>query len=81
MIITDGKKTYVIRMRKWDGSGWGPDFANDYCNAGLLPFDEDRGVHIVEDADDFAEGARDIFEEDFEGDDDMLLVIDELENK
>lgn len=47
MKITDGKRTIEITIREWNGSGWGPDWSNDYFNAGLLPYDEETDTHTV----------------------------------
>lgn len=46
MTITDGKRTVEIRMMIWNGTGYGPDWSNDFFNAGLLPCD-DEGVYTV----------------------------------
>lgn len=51
MKITDGKKTVDIRIMRWNGSGYDPDWSTDYFGAGSLAFDEDRGAYIVDDVD------------------------------
>lgn len=37
MKITDGKKTVEIKIRYWNGSGYGPDCSKGYFDAGTLP--------------------------------------------
>lgn len=51
MKITDGKKTVEIHINTWDGSNWGPDWAEDYFDAGSLPYDEETGIYTVQDVD------------------------------
>lgn len=41
MKITDGKKTVEIRIQRWNGSGYDPDWSTDYFDAGTLPYNED----------------------------------------
>ena len=49
MKITDGKRTVEIRMMVWQGTGYSPDWSNDFFDAGLLPFDEEVEAYTVED--------------------------------
>ena len=49
MKITDGKKTVEIRIQKWNGSGYDPDWSNDYFSAGSLPYDEESDTYTVDD--------------------------------
>ena len=51
MKITDGKKLVDIRIQRWNGTGYDPDWSEDYFDAGNLPRDEDSGIYIVEDVD------------------------------
>ena len=37
MKITDGKKTVEIRIQRWNGSGYDPDWSNDYFPPGRYP--------------------------------------------
>lgn len=34
MKITDGKRTVEINIMTWNGTGYGPDWAGEYFNAG-----------------------------------------------
>lgn len=51
MKITDGKRTVNITIHKWNGSGYDPDWANDYFCAATLPYDEETDTYTVEDVD------------------------------
>ncbi len=53
MKMTDGKKTVEITMKVWNdfNTGYSPDWSNDFFNAGILPYDEDEDLHIVDDVD------------------------------
>lgn len=51
MTITDGKKLVNIRIQRWNGTGYDPDWSEDYFDAGSLPCDEDSGIYIVDDVD------------------------------
>lgn len=48
MKITDGKRTVEIRMMVWTGTGYSPDWSNDFFDAGCLNCSEE-GIHIVPD--------------------------------
>ena len=51
MKITDGNRTVEIRMMVWQGTGYSPDWSNDFFDAGLLSFDEEAEAYIVDDVD------------------------------
>lgn len=51
MKITDGKKTVEIRIQRWNGSGYDPDWSNDYFTAGALPYNEDTDTYTVDNVD------------------------------
>lgn len=53
MKMTDGKKTVEITMKVWNdfNTGYSPDWSNDFFNAGILPYDEDEDLFIVDDVD------------------------------
>lgn len=51
MKITDGKKTVEIKIRRWNGNGYDPDWAEEYFNAGSLPYDMEKDAYVVEDVD------------------------------
>lgn len=89
MKITDGKKTVEIRIQRWNGSGYDPDWANDYFTAGALPYNDDTDTYTVDDVDyciDMAnaadeEGACGKYDPDsgeFVRDDDMCVFVTEL---
>lgn len=46
--LTDGKRTVEILMMTWNGTGYGPDWSNDFFEVGVLPTNED-GAHVVQD--------------------------------
>ena len=59
MKLTDGKKTISIKLCTWEGTGYSPDWSNDFFNAGSLPYDEEQDVYIVPDVDYCIEQAMD----------------------
>lgn len=71
MTITDNTKTVSISIRRWNGSSYGPDFAEEYFDAAALPYDADTDTYTVDDVDycvDMAnstdsEGARTVCDE------------------
>lgn len=88
MKLTDGKKIVEIKIRRWNGSSYDPDWSADYFNAGSLPYDGDADASIVEDVDYCIEmassadedGACGMYNED--GDivrnEDMFVFVEEL---
>lgn len=88
MKITDGKKTVEIEIRRWNGSGYDPDWCADYFQAGSLPYDEENETYTVDDVDyciEMAnstgeEGACCRYNEDGElvPDEDMTVFVTEL---
>lgn len=51
MIITDGRKTVEITIRRWNGNGYDPDCSADYFEVGGLPYNEESGAYTVDDVD------------------------------
>lgn len=49
MKITDGKRTVEINIMTWNGTGYGPDWAGEYFDAGTLPYDEENDAYTVQD--------------------------------
>ena len=49
MKITDGKRTIEINIMAWNGTGYGPDWAEEYFDAGMLPYDEETDTYTVQD--------------------------------
>lgn len=80
MKITDGKKTVEIRIQKWNGSGYDPDWSNDYFTAGSLPYDEETDTYAVDDVDYCIDMAKsELAEEDSEFyDEDMTVFVNEI---
>ena len=88
MKMTDGKRTVEINIRRWNGSGYDPDWSEDYFNASSLPLDEETGIYTVPDVQyciDMAnstdgEGACVRFDIDGnpEPDEDMCVEVEEL---
>lgn len=84
MKITDGTKTVEIKIQRWNGSGYDPDWSIDYFGAGSLPYDEETDTYRVEDVDyciDMAQTeARMTVNEDGDDviDEDMMVFVDEI---
>jgi hypothetical protein len=80
MKLTDGRKTVDITICRWNGSGWDPDWSQDYFAAGTLPYDEETGCHYVPDVDYCIEMAKDSTCDDGAcyGDEDMCVFVEEL---
>lgn len=89
MRLTDGTKTVEITIARWNGSGYDPDWSNDYFGAGNLPRDEEKDAYIVDDVDyciDMAndcgeDGACSKYDEEtgtYVRDEDMTVFVTEL---
>lgn len=59
MKIYDGKKTVELKMCVWEGSGYSPDWSEDFFEAGSLDYDEEREAYRVESVDYCIEQAED----------------------
>lgn len=59
MKLTDGKKAIDIKMQVWTGSGYDPDWSQDFFEAGGLPTDDATGASVVDDVDYCIEQAQD----------------------
>ena len=59
MKLTDGKRVVKITMRTWTGSDWGPDWSNDFFEAGGLPREDGGDVYRVDDLDYCIDQAQD----------------------
>lgn len=58
--LTDGKQTVVITMSTWEGTGYSPDWSDDFFNVGALPWaDEEEGIFFVPDISYCVEQAND----------------------
>jgi hypothetical protein len=87
MKITDGKKTVEIKIMKWNGNGYDPDWSMDYFEAGSLPYNEETDCYTVEDVDYCIEMAKSADEDGACGmvneegeiarDEDMVVVVEE----
>ena len=88
MKLTDGKKTVEIKIQRWNGSGYDPDWSANYFNAGSLPYDEETDTYTVEDVDYCIETANKTNEDgacgkydengDLVRDEDMFVFVEEL---
>lgn len=85
--LTDGKKTVEIEMKKWNGSGYDPDWSEDFFEVGQVPYDEEKEAYIVKDVDYCIEQARACVEEDnenlkeseyYDGEEEFFLFVDEV---
>ena len=47
--LSDGKRVVEITMNEWTGTGYTPDWSNDFFNVGCLPYDEENDYYIVDD--------------------------------
>lgn len=88
MKLTDGKKTVEIKIQRWNGFGYDPDWSADYFTAGSLPYDEETDTYTVEDVDYCIEIANEATEDgacgkydengDLVRDEDMFVFVEEL---
>lgn len=88
MKLTDGKKTVEIKIQRWNGSGYDPDWSADYFTAGSLPYNEETDTYTVEDVDYCIETANEASEDgacgkydengDLVRDEDMFVFVEEL---
>lgn len=51
MKMTDGKKLVQVTMKIWNGSGYGPDLANEFFETAGLEFDGEVDAFMVGDVD------------------------------
>lgn len=51
MKLTDGKRTVEIKIQRWNGCGYDPDWSYDYFSAGSLPYDPETDTYTVQDVD------------------------------
>lgn len=51
MKMTDGKKLVEVTMKIWNGSGYGPDWANEFFETAGLEFDGEVDAFMVNDVD------------------------------
>lgn len=59
-ILTDGQRTVGIQMNFWTGTGFTPDWSNDFFDVGILPkTDDDEDIFIVDDVRYCIEQAKD----------------------
>ena len=49
MKMTDGTRTIVIEIRRWNGTGYDPDWSMDYFGAGSMAYNVDADCYIVQD--------------------------------
>ena len=49
MKMTDGRKTITITMQEWNGSGYGPDFSQDFFGGARYNWELD--CYVVPDVD------------------------------
>lgn len=61
MKLYDNKSNKVVKieMNVWEGTHWGPDFSNDFFEAGSLPFCEELDAYLVPDVEYCIEQAQD----------------------
>ena len=87
--LTDGKKTVKITMAVWNGSGWSPDWSQDFFECGALHYDMETDAYTVDDVDycidcanDWKNGEGDFWEEaeqDGFDPDDRLVDVEEVQ--
>lgn len=89
MKITDGKKTVEIKIQRWNGSGYDPDWSTDYFDAGTLPYNEEADTYTVANVDYCIDAANSEDEDaacckydaesgEFVRDEDMCVFVTEL---
>ena len=74
MKITDSKRTVEIRMMIWQGTGYSPDWSNDFFDAGLLPYNEETDSYTVADVDYCIDAAQEWADED----ENNTVFVDEI---
>ena len=57
--LSDGKRVVEITMNEWTGTGYTPDWSNDFFNVGCLPYDEENDCYIVDDIEYCIDQAKD----------------------
>lgn len=57
--LTDKTRTVEITMHEWTGSGYSPDWSNDFFQIGALKYDADLEAYIVPDVEYCADQAED----------------------
>lgn len=57
--LTDGQRTVEITMNEWTGSGYTPDWSNDFFVTGSLPYNAESDAYEVKDVDYCVEQAMD----------------------
>lgn len=76
--LTDNAKTVKIEMTHWTGSGYTPDWSNDFFEVGGLELDENN-AYIVPDVDYCVSCAQDWEKGRWDGDEDA--DPEEIENR
>jgi hypothetical protein len=79
--MTDGDRLVDVKIQRWNGSGYDPDWSEDYFDAGGLEYDEDLQAYKVNNVDYCIDMAMDMDSE--EGAcyaiPDMTVTVDECE--
>lgn len=91
MIICDGERAVDIRIKKWNGSGYDPDWSQDYFTASCMPrYETVEGdlVYKVNDVQSYIDAAESTDEDgacckwdengDAVPDEDMCVFVEEL---
>ena len=85
MRLFDNTKMVEIRIQKWNGNGYDPDWSQDFFEAAGLEFDEEKNAYRVDDVDYCIEQANDMknhvgdFYDGEDPDEDMEIFIEEIE--
>lgn len=77
--LTDGKTTVDIEMSNWTGSGYTPDWSNDFFEVGGLEISDDGDAYIVPDVAYCISCAEDWENGRWDGDEDA--TPEEIENR
>lgn len=84
MKLTDGKRTVKITMHTFDGTDLGPDWSQDFFEAGCLPYDDETDAYFVKDVDycidmaeDWKHGRGDFAEDDEVDPESRVMSVEE----
>ena len=86
--LFDGKKIAEITMTTWNGSGWTPDWSNDFFKVGGLEYDAEQDAYKVKDVDycieqaeDWKNSEGDFCDDELNENNEVFVNVDEIEER
>ena len=83
MKLFDGNRMVAIEMQTWNGTGFNPDWSEDFFEAGGLPYNENIDAYTVPDvsycieqAEDWRTGQGDFYDPDADTDNNYVFVVE-----